>query len=102
MHYRIEFDTLDWESPMAGLRFKAAQSMGRQLRLVEYTEAMAPHWCEKGHIGSMLAGKFEIEFPDQTLLFEAGDGVFIPSGHGHRHRARVVAGPVRALFVEDV
>lgn len=101
MDYRIDFDTLAWESPMPGLRFKAVRHTGLRLRLVEYTEAMEPHWCEKGHVGSILKGRFEIEFPSGTLVYEAGDGVFIPSGHEHRHRARVLAGPVRALFVED-
>lgn len=102
MSYRIDFCALGWEAPMEGLRFQAVRRDRKQLRLVEYTEAMEPHWCEKGHIGSILAGTFEIEFPNCTLVFEAGDGVFIPPGPEHRHRARVLAGPVRALFVEEV
>ena len=102
MLHRIEFDTLDWESPMTGMRFKAVRHGSQQLRLVEYTEEMVPHWCERGHVGSILAGRFRIEFPDHTFTFNPGDGVFIPSGHAHRHRARVVNGPVRALFVEEV
>ena len=102
MQYHIDFDSIPWESPMEGLRFKAMSQGGARVRLVEYTEDMEPHWCEKGHMGSILEGTFEIEFPDQTLVFASGDGVFIPSGHEHRHKARVLSGPVRALFVEEV
>jgi mannose-6-phosphate isomerase-like protein (cupin superfamily) len=86
---------------MEGLRFKALSQGGRRIRLVEYTEAMEPHWCENGHIGVILDGTFEIEFADEAIVFEEGSGVFIPSGHAHRHRARVLEGPVHALFVEE-
>jgi mannose-6-phosphate isomerase-like protein (cupin superfamily) len=102
MKYLIDFDSVPWESPMAGLRFKAVSDGGRRLRLVEYGEDLEPHWCERDHVGSILEGTFEIEFPEETLVFESGDGVFIPCGREHRHRARVRSGPVRALFVEDV
>jgi len=101
MQYLIDFDHLPWESPMAGLRFKAVGHGGTRVRLVEYTEDMEPHWCEKGHLGCILAGSFQIEFPSETLVFESGHAVFIPAGDEHRHRARVLSGPVRALFVEE-
>jgi hypothetical protein len=87
---------------MEGLRFKAIDHESTRLRLVEYTEAMEPHWCERGHVGSILEGTFEIEFARTTLVFERGDGVFIPQGPQHRHKARVLSGPVRAIFVEEI
>jgi quercetin dioxygenase-like cupin family protein len=62
---------------------------------------MKPHWCDKGHIGFILEGRFEIEFADGTRVFEAGDGVFISAGKTHRHRARVLTDVVRVVFVED-
>ena len=34
IRYRIDLNELHWESPMRGLRFKAFQHQGRQLRLV--------------------------------------------------------------------
>ena len=100
--YRIDFEALDWESPMDGMRFKACRHENTQLRLVEYTPAMAPHWCEKGHVGRVLEGQFEIEFPDGSLLFKAGDGVFIPSGPEHRHMGKALTPVVRVVFVEPV
>ncbi len=99
--YKVDFDSLPWDIPISGVRCKAVRSDGRQLRLVEYTPEMAPHWCEKGHIGCILDGRFEIQFTDETIIFNAGDGVFIPSGAQHKHMARALSDTVRAVFVED-
>lgn len=99
--YRIDFSLLDWQSPMAGVRQKAVIGRGRKLRLVEYTPEMPPHWCTKGHLGCILEGRFEIEFPDGVRIFEQGDGVFIPDGEEHKHKARALTDVVRAVFVED-
>ena len=98
--YRIDFDSLEWSSPMAGVRHKIIRQAGRALRLVEYDRSMAPHWCEKGHAGCILDGRFEIEFTNETVVFVAGDGVLIPTGPAHRHRARALSDVVRALFIE--
>lgn len=102
MDYRIDFESRAWESPMAGVRSKTWRQGGRQIRLVEYRPQMEPHWCERGHYGCILEGEFEIGFPDRIVVFRAGDGVAIPAGAAHRHRARVVSAMVRALFVEDL
>ena len=99
--YRIDFSSLAWESPIEGVRQKAFTDGVKKLRLVEYTPAMPPHWCEKGHFGCILEGRFEIEFPDGTHVFEQGDGVFIPDGAEHKHRGRVLSEVVRVVFVED-
>jgi len=72
------------------------------LRLVEYATDMQPHWCEKGHIGYLLEGTLEIRFESGALVFNAGDGIFIPAGKDHRHTARPVSDLVRAVFVEDL
>ena len=100
--YRIDFESMSWTAPMEGLRFKACKQGTRQLRLVEYTKDMEPHWCEKGHIGLILQGRFEIKFTDHTEVYNPGDGVFIPSGSEHKHMGIVLTDMVRAVFVEDV
>jgi quercetin dioxygenase-like cupin family protein len=102
MSYRIDFNELSWESPMKGLRFKAFHHQGRRLRLVEYTKEMEPHWCENGHIGYILEGRFEIRFDDEVQTYSAGDGVFILPGKVHRHKARTLTNVVKAVFVEDL
>ena len=100
--YRVEWKELTWEEPIEGLRMKAVREGGKQLRLVEYTPDMEPHWCEKGHFGCILSGRFEIKFDDATEVYEPGDGVFIPSGAAHRHMGTALTDVVRVVFVEDI
>ena len=102
IQYRVDFDALPWQAPMPGLRFRAWDHGGRRLRLVEYTKEMQPHWCEKGHIGYVLDGRFEIRFEAETHVYEAGDGVFLPPGAEHKHMGIALTDVVRAVFVEDV
>ena len=98
--YRIDFSAVEWESPIPGVRHKVVVECDVKLRLVEYTPEMAPHWCIAGHVGQILEGDFEIEFDSGTQIFQAGDGVMIPSGDDHRHKARALSDVVRAIFVE--
>jgi quercetin dioxygenase-like cupin family protein len=99
--YRIDFESLPWEPVMDGVRQKVVAHSGRKVRFVEYSKAMPPHWCAKGHFGYILRGRLEIEFGNGTQVFEEGNGVFIPDGEEHRHRATVLSDVVRAIFVED-
>ena len=100
--YKVNFDDLSWERPMDGVRHKAKIEGGKRLRLVEYTPEMEPHWCDKGHFGCILSGRFEIAYDDVTEIYEEGDGVFIPSGAEHRHMAKALTDVVRAIFVEEI
>jgi quercetin dioxygenase-like cupin family protein len=100
--YRVDFDQVEWESPMKGLRFKAVRQAGRQLRLVEYTKEMEPHWCDKGHIGYVLEGRLEIRFAGEVQTYAAGNGVFIPAGGEHKHMGKALTDVVRVVFVEDI
>lgn len=99
--YRIDFNLLEWETPMPGVRQKAAVRGGKKLRFVEYTREMPEHWCKKGHIGCVIDGRLEVEFQDGVHVFGPGDGVLIPAGEAHRHKARALTDVVRAVFVED-
>ncbi len=100
--YKVDFSTLEWQTPMDGVRFKVFRDGGRQLRLVEYTPDMPPHWCEKGHYGYVLDGRFEISYDDVTHVYGPGDGIFIPSGRAHRHMGKALTPVARVVFVEDV
>jgi len=101
MNYLVHLDALPWESPAPGIRHKLYRCDSRVLRLVEYSRQMVPHWCSKGHIGHIVDGSLEIEFGTGTYRFEVGDGVFIPPGPEHAHRAVVLTSSATALFVED-
>ena len=100
--FRIDFDALQWHSPLPGARFKVYREGARQLRLVEFTsEFVEPHWCEKGHVGMVLDGVLEVDFNGRLLSFPAGSGLFIPAGKGSAHKARSVTPLVRLVLMED-
>jgi quercetin dioxygenase-like cupin family protein len=100
--YNIDFEKVDWTSPLTGMRQKVFEDGAKRVRLVEYGRDMEPHWCSRGHFGYVLDGRFEIEFDGGTEIFEAGDGVFIPGGDEHRHKGRVLSDRVTVVFVEDL
>lgn len=101
MKYGCDFESAQWTFPINGVRHKVFPFQEKQLRLVEYSSEMEPHWCERGHAGYILEGRFQIEFTDGTQVFAAGNGVAIPGGPEHKHRATVLSTVVRAVFVED-
>jgi len=102
LQYKIDFEDMKWEEQIEGVRCKVFKYGGKQLRLVEYTKEMPPHWCEKGHYGLILDGEFEIEYQNDKIVYKSGDGVFIPDGKDHKHKGRVLTESVKVIFVEDV
>ena len=101
--YRVDFESLPWEEPLAGARFKAYRRGGKQLRYVEFSqELVEPDWCRKAHLGYILEGRMEIDFSGRVVVFEAGDGLYIPIGEEHKHMARVPEGVVKLILIEDI
>ena len=102
-HYRVDFESIPWEEPATGVRFKAYEQGTKRLRLVEFSkEFVEPDWCLNGHIGLILEGQMEIDFDGKVIKFNPGDGVFIPPGEEHKHKGRVLTDKVRAILVENV
>ncbi|MCP4608002.1 MAG: cupin domain-containing protein [Planctomycetes bacterium] len=100
--HRIDFESIKWESPAEGIRFKAYEQSGKKLRLVEFAkEFVEPDWCTRGHIGYILEGQMEIDFDGNIEVFSPGDGVFIPAGPQHKHKGRVLTDKVTAILVEE-
>ncbi|MHC4105446.1 MAG: cupin domain-containing protein [Planctomycetota bacterium] len=101
--YKIDFESMEWERPVDGVRLKAYEQDGRKVRLVEFSkEFVEPDWCRKGHIGYILEGQIEIDFDGTIIVFGPGDGVFIPAGEEHKHKGRVLTDKVKAILVEDI
>ena len=99
----MDFESMEWEAPAEGVRFKAYEQGGRRMRLAEFTkEFVEPDWCIKSHIGYILEGQMEIDFDGEKEVFGPGDGVFIPAGQEHKHKATVLADKVKAFLVEDI
>ena len=98
--YKVVFDSLEWQAPMPGTRFKVFSDGLKQLRLVEFTsEFVEPQWCEKGHIGIVLQGELEIDFHGRHVHYPEGAGIFISPANGHK--ARSVTPRVLLFLVED-
>jgi quercetin dioxygenase-like cupin family protein len=101
--FKVDFESLDWQSPLPGARSKVYRDGPKQLRLVEITsEFVEPQWCEKGHVGFVLSGALEIDFRGQLVSYPEGSGIFIPPGPSGAHKARSVTPLVRLVLVEDV
>ena len=100
--YRINFRSMPCTPTTSGVRQKIFRFDNRQLRLVEYSKLMPPHWCERGHIGYMLAGKMEVRFEKEVHTYSAGDGIYLPSGSQHKHSARILTHTATLVFVEDI
>jgi quercetin dioxygenase-like cupin family protein len=101
--YKVDFASIPWTEGREGVRFKIHRQGNRQLRLVEFATGNGdPHWCEEGHIGYVLEGGLEIEFPDATHEFRTGDGLFIPAGAAAAHRSVTIVPGTRLLMVEEL
>ncbi len=100
--YKIDFESMEWEVPADGVRFKAYEKDGRKLRLVEFAkEFIEPDWCTKWHTGLLLEGEMEIDFDGKVITFGPGDGIFIPAGEEHKHKVRVLTDRAKVILAED-
>jgi ethanolamine utilization protein EutQ (cupin superfamily) len=100
--YRVDFESMPWEQRAAGVRCKACERDGRRLRLAEFTkDFVEPDWCTNGHIGYVLKGRMQLDFRGKIVTFGPGDGLFIPPGTEHSHKARVLTDFVRVILVES-
>jgi quercetin dioxygenase-like cupin family protein len=102
VQYKVDFDKLEWESPIEGVRHKYIHQNDLRMRLVEYSREMPLHWCENGHYGYLIEGRMEIEYENSKIVYEPGDGIFIPDGPAHKHRGRVLSEKVLVFFLEKV
>ena len=100
--YNVNFASMPWDTSTPGVRFKVQKQDGTQLRLVEFfREFVESDWCLRRHVGYLLEGELEIDFNGQRVLFRQGDGIFIPPGEAHKHKARVLTDLAKVILVED-
>ncbi len=100
MKYKIDFKKLNWKIPFEGIKHKYLDQENIRVRLVEYDRNMPPHWCEKAHYGYLLNGIMDIEYDNQVIRYVKGDGIFIPAGKEHQHKAIAITENVKVIFVE--
>jgi mannose-6-phosphate isomerase-like protein (cupin superfamily) len=100
--HRVDFEAVPWQAPAPGVRFKTCERDGSRLRLAEFTkEFVEADWCVKGHVGYVLEGVIAVDFRQREEVFVAGDGLFIPPGNEHGHKARAVTNSVTLILVDE-
>jgi quercetin dioxygenase-like cupin family protein len=100
--YKADFRAFEWEHPIKGVRHKSFDRDNIRLRLVEYSKEMPLHWCEQGHYGYVIEGRMEIEYANGSVIYDTGDGIFIPDGPEHKHRAKILSEKALVFFLEKI
>ena len=81
----LKFDSMPWVEVSDLARQKSVQLADRAIRILELKAGFAePDWCQRGHVGFVIAGKLRIDIDGQEEVFSAGDGLLIPEGKKHR------------------
>lgn len=94
-------DKTEWEVLAEGARQRVVERDGKQLRILELTDAFVEDdWCTRAHVGYVLEGVLELTFPDRVERFGAGDGFTVEATFEMRHKAKSVSGRV-LLFLSD-
>jgi hypothetical protein len=97
--YLINFQSMNWENPSSGVRYKVFIRDNQRIRLVEFSEEFAEKdWCTKGHVGYVIDGSVSIDFDGKLVNFKSGDGLFIPEGEANKNKGRVAKGE-KALVI---
>lgn len=100
--YKIDFNSMDWDAPVTGIRQKVVGYTGKQFRLLEFSIGFVElDWCAKGHIGYILDGKLELDFNGTIVVYGPGDVATIPDGENHKHKARSITDTVTIFVVEN-
>ncbi len=99
--YRIDFGSMPWDESVSGIRMKVHREPEMQIRLVEFSSRFVEQdWCRRGHIGYVLNGRLEVSFSEGQEVLEAGDGVIIPAGDEHRHKAHALTETATLILIE--
>ena len=103
MSHRIDLESLPWQEPGEGVRFKIVVIGNQQVRLVEFSEGFIEQdWCIKGHAGYVLDGEFSIDYSGTVERYKAGDIIFIPKGEKDKHKAILVKNQKVTLFLYEI
>jgi len=94
---RLEFAAMPW-SP-GGHPLERKKTAARGATLLEFAPGFAdPAWCERGHVGYVLAGTLHVELEGGAETVAAGEGFALDPGTRHR-ASNPGAEPVRLFIV---
>jgi hypothetical protein len=84
----VDFESIPWENPAPGVRYKAFIKGNQRLRLLEFSDSfIEPDWCIKGHAAYVIDGEFSLHLKDGIVHLKKGDIGFIPAGDEYGHKA---------------
>lgn len=90
---KIDFEQIEWTDVAPGAKQKVRVTGDQQMRLLRLEHGFEEaDWCLKGHIGYVLEGAFRIDFDGTMEVFRKGDGLAIPGGADHKHKALIGEG----------
>jgi len=94
---------MNWKSPASGVRQKVFLQGDQKIRLVEFSDGFEEKdWCTNGHAGYVLEGKLSVAFGGRVIDFKAGDGLFVPEGEAHKHKAMIAKGDKVLIVLFEV
>jgi quercetin dioxygenase-like cupin family protein len=99
----LDFKNQEWkDGAFEGIYLKVYEQNQQMIRLVKFNPGfIEPDWCKKRHVGFVLEGSFDLEFPDKTLQYKSGDGVFMDGTQDHKHIVKVTSNDPVILFLVD-
>ena len=101
-YYKVDFNALEWQSPMPKARFKAFESQGRRLRMVEFSKGFTePDWCMSGHGSGRQGLPFVLELKLDGSGYERDgkcEGSFLECSINRSHQ---VKGHCERLLIEN-
>lgn len=50
----------------------------------------------------ILEGRLEVNFDSNVVVFNTGDGLFIPAGERNKHMGKALTKVVKMIFFEEV
>ena len=102
----VDFENMEWNESVKGLRYKCYINGSQQIRLVEFSEGFVESdWCKKGHMGYVLDGSFAIDYGNydgNIEKYKKGDVIFIPKGEQSKHKAVLAKGEKVTLLLFEI
>lgn len=94
MKYLIDFENLDWQEKIPGIKFKEYTSGNKRIRLVEFDDRLVEKdWCKNGHLGYVIDGRAKVNFHNGAeVIFKKGDFINIPEGEQNKHKTEMAKG----------
>ena len=95
-----QFDQVEWQQVGEFARQKLIQLEDKRIRMLELSAGFREaEWCDRGHIGYVISGELQMEFPESNASYSEGDGLFLLPGQ--KHKASISQGTTQLFLVDQ-